>query len=710
MSFRSVSALLLLAALLGFLSPAGPAAANPLDAIDEDDQEALEALVLYPEDVREQALRVASEPARLKDLQELQEESQDDFRDLLGPYSQDDQEDLFELSRYPDLVEDIARGGPKSRGELERLAADYPEEVRAAAVRQGGERHSVVSRMHALLADFDGRFGDLIEDLPQAQQEAFRAMLRTPELLSLMVEHTDMTVLLGDAYERNPGELRDALADLNLAVAKRNAEDADDWKRSVESDPDLRRDYESAARDYQGQTGYSAYQPRTVVNVSINPYPFWVGYPWWYPVTYDYYDPWYWWYPRRHWGHCGYYYGPRVAFYGGPIWRPWYPSYAFTSWYFSFGHHHHRYPYLSDHFVSYYQQPVVIQNNFYVHNVQRRVVKKFVYKTDGVVPANYWRGKGKKERIESFREYGKIAPAVEKAEKDARRQELAGKRGSKRPGRDFAIDTDGKAAEVGRAEARKLVSRNPKDFPELSKVSKEDWERPRGKGRGKQAAGDLGTVPDTSRGKGKEKGSAAVPSLDDDAGDKGKGRARGKTQDAQPSLEGDSSGKGRARSGGGSQGGDPSPKSGKGRGRSDTGKATPTFESPTQDQGDGGGKSKSKAVDRSGRGKSSDVDRSGDGGRAKSMDADRSGDGGGSKGSSRARNPEPRQTYDPPKQKAPKYEAPKYEAPRAEPRVERSGGGRDRGDGGGGGGGNNKKKNAEEEQQEGGGGHGKRGR
>jgi hypothetical protein len=191
--------------------------------------------------------------------------------------------------------------------------------------------------MHALLSDFDHRFDELVEDLPTQKQRAFRTLLGTPELLSLMSEHTDMTVLLGDAYERDPGATRDALSELNLEVARRNAEEADDWKKTVDSDPDLRRDYDSAAADYRRDTGYNAYQgPSTVVNVSVNPYPYWFGYPWWYPVSYTYYDPWYWWYPRPHATAATT--SARASPSSAARWRPYYPSYHFTSW--RFGRHH----------------------------------------------------------------------------------------------------------------------------------------------------------------------------------------------------------------------------------------------------------------------------------------------------------------------------------------------------------------------------------
>jgi hypothetical protein len=533
MSPTQLSALLL-AALVALASSALPSAASPLDAIDDADEEALQALALYPEDVRERALVVASEPARVVELQKLQDESRDDFRDLLAPYSQDDQEQLFELSRYPGLVEEIARGGEKSRGELERIAAGHPEDVRAAAVRQGSERHRVVSRMHALLADSERSFDELIEDLPPPKREAFRGMLATPELLSLLSEHMDMTVLLGDAYERDPRGLRDALAELNVELARRNAEDADDWQRSVESDPDLRRDYDAAARDYQDATGFSAYRAPSgpSVSIHINPFPFWFGYPWWYPVSYHYYDPWYWWYPRHAWVHCGYRYGPRVVVYGGPVWRPWYPSFHFTSWYFSAGHHHHRYPHLSSRFIAYYERPVVVGHRHHHYDGRKRVVRKFVYDTDRAMPAGYLHGKDGKQRVERLREYGKIAPVVEKVEQKAWHQEAAGKRGT-RPGKDFEIRERGADPAV-RAETRKRVALDPKEFPELSKVGKQDWERDRDRSRGQDAKGreqgGRGASPSfESRGgaaREKDRAERGTPRFESPSGEQGRGAER----------------------------------------------------------------------------------------------------------------------------------------------------------------------------------------
>ncbi|HEX2484385.1 MAG TPA: hypothetical protein VHQ66_03745, partial [Myxococcota bacterium] len=487
---------------------AAPAfAADPFDPADEEDRVAVEALALYPEDVRNHILEASTETDRVHDLDRLQQRSQADFRELLEPYSENDQQDLFDLSRYPDLVEAIAEGGPKGRSELERIASRYPSDVREAVLRQGGARHRTIVRMNELLDDFDRRFDDLVADLPPRKAEAFRALLGSPEVLSLMTEHDDLTVALGDAYERDPQGTRERFADLGLAVARRNAEEADDWKEAVDRDPDLRRDYEAASRDYQADTGYAAYgAPRSTVNVVVNPYPYWVGYPWWYPVTYTYYDPWYWWYPRPYWGHVGWHWGPRFyTGFGGPIWRPWYPTPYFTSWYFSFGHHHARYPYLTDRYVGFYGyhdhwdddwDGRRVVNNVKVvnhYNFNKRVVKKFVYETDRVVSRDFLRG-SREERVKRIREFGKVAPELEKVQREARRKELGrdGRRADRMRVPDRVADAD--RATTRRA-ANEIVRKREKEAPDLARFA---GERPAAaeadgrRGRGRDAAAETG--------------------------------------------------------------------------------------------------------------------------------------------------------------------------------------------------------------------------
>ena len=114
------------------------------------------------------------------------------------------QEQLFEITRYPELIAQIVEGGPKSSDELEAIAEFYPEETRAAALAAGSSHWKVVARIDALLRDEAALLEERIAHLPEAKREAFRGLVAAPELMALLAENTALAVLLGDAYEREP--------------------------------------------------------------------------------------------------------------------------------------------------------------------------------------------------------------------------------------------------------------------------------------------------------------------------------------------------------------------------------------------------------------------------------------------------------------------------------------------------------------------------
>ena len=193
-----------------------------------------------------------------------------------------------------------------------------------------------------------------------------------------------------------------------------------------------------------------------------------------------------------------------------------------------------------------------IENHYHFN---KRVVKKFVYETDRVVSRDFLRG-SREERVKRFREYGKVAPELEKVQLEARRKELAGK--GRRPGRDFRIHEQAAEDKVAKAEVQKLVAKNPNQYPQLTKVRKEDWDQPaprRGRNGKGAVADDTPAFDAGGKGKGKNRTIDETPTLDRknrsgdasvDPGGKGKGKARNRGGDDTPAFEGTSkSGKGR---------------------------------------------------------------------------------------------------------------------------------------------------------------------
>jgi len=460
--FLSRAVVLILATLLPV---AATTLGEPLSGIADEDLPALEALSLYPEDLRRSILEASTEAHVLAELSSRQERSRESFSRLLEPYEQETQEQLFQLTRYPSLVAEIVAGGPKSPAELDTIAARYPEDARDAALAAGGQNWKLVSRAHALLSSEQKAFGQLVGELPDEKQSAFLALIDTPEVLALMSENTEMTVLLGDAYERDPDGVRLAFDNLQQVVAERNAEEARDFAEVVESDPELQEEVDASYREYEEEFVEPA-APAVVqqVNVQVSivrPYSYWVGVPPWVRADYSYYDPWMYWYPRPYWRHSGHWFGPRYTV----VHRA--PRYGFYGWYFNRPVHHHRYPRLSNHFLHQYDRHGYGRGYGRGHYGDHRgrhyrrfgpgghAVGHFVRNAEREMPAGFLRdGKNRPQRLA---EYGRL-------KNEMRRDD---RKSGKRRGH-------GKAKKHGRDDLDRFVAKRPGDFPGLTKLAADE--------------------------------------------------------------------------------------------------------------------------------------------------------------------------------------------------------------------------------------------
>ena len=459
------------ALLLSFLiAVAAGAESDPLGSIAEEDRSALEALSLYPEDLRLSILEASTEAHVLTELGARQKKSRDNFGRLLEPYEQDTQEQLFQLTRYPALVAEIVAGGPKSADDLETIAARYPEDARDAA-RSAGEQHwKLVSRVHALLAGEQAAFEQLVGDLPDTKQSAFLVLIDTPEVLALMSENTEMIILLGDAYEREPEAVRTAFDALQREVAERNAAEARDFAEVVDADPELKEEVEASYREYQNETEEYVEAPAPVQQVIVEvrvvrAYSYWTGVPPWVRADYSYYDPWIHWYPRHHWRHSGYHFGPRFALVHGA------PHHGFYGWFFNRPVHHRHYPHLSNHFLRHYDRHGYGGHHGRGHGYYRggrhgggyarhfgpgrHAVGHFVRDAEREMPAGFLRAG--KDRPLRLAEYGRLKNELRRADR---------KSGQKRG--------HGKWRKHRRDDLDRVVAKRPGDFPGLSKLAADE--------------------------------------------------------------------------------------------------------------------------------------------------------------------------------------------------------------------------------------------
>ena len=87
----------------------------------KEDSAAINALALYPDSVRMEIFTACEYPAIIVNVATLQKNSSAAFADLLSSYSRTKQEDVWNLSRYPNLITRLVEGGKKSKEDIETI-------------------------------------------------------------------------------------------------------------------------------------------------------------------------------------------------------------------------------------------------------------------------------------------------------------------------------------------------------------------------------------------------------------------------------------------------------------------------------------------------------------------------------------------------------------------------------------------------------------
>lgn len=321
----------------------------------KDNQKSIEALALYPEDIRLAILEASKYPEVLIKMQGIRDKTSTAFRTLIEDYPRQTQDYFYDFTRYPGLVKTLVAERNNTgaiRRALEVLPANKRDEAIGVVERQAG----TLAKIHDLNETAFGAYENLIAGYSAPAQQAFRALLGLPEVVDILNEDLRFTILVGDVYREDPAWAIHKMDSLNLAVARAHALEQEEWKKNIENDPQARQELQAAAREYANEYGYvdeiydigtddlyaapAPAAPAQVVRTYYYPYPYWFGYPWWSPQPC--------WRPYPYWWYWGFYpYHSTVVIIHMP-------SYHFMHWYFHRPYHHHRYNRLSTHFVNHY--------------------------------------------------------------------------------------------------------------------------------------------------------------------------------------------------------------------------------------------------------------------------------------------------------------------------------------------------------------------
>ena len=317
-----------------------------IDLVKEE-QEAVNAIVLYPEETRKAILNASRYPDALIKIEGIQSRTRKSFLELVEGYPQEVQKEVWDLSRYPDLINTLVVV-PES--EIDKALEAYPEVIHRRAKKVVSENYELLNRIDELDFIAESAYASLVQDYPEEIQNALDHLIGQPEVLTILMDNIRLTVLVGKIYEKDPEWLLNKADSLHHELAANNARELDDWKQSLEDDPESARQLQEVSEQYEDE--YSDYDDdyydydREERDITVNyyfdyHYPYWFGYPTWY------------YYPRwriyPYWYDWGFYFGPRnrIIVLGMP-------SYHFTFWYFNAPHHHYHYNHLSAHFTNHY--------------------------------------------------------------------------------------------------------------------------------------------------------------------------------------------------------------------------------------------------------------------------------------------------------------------------------------------------------------------
>jgi hypothetical protein len=362
--------------------------------IEQNNQATIDAISMYPTDTRRDILEASRYPEVVVRMSAMQKQSQSLFAEQLAPYSKDEQEKIWNLTRYPALISELVYDHPKSDAEISDILTRYPDEIHAIAMEEGRKNYDLLVQIDKSNASYQANLDQILVSYPRVTANAYRNLVKQPDILSTLYDNMQTTVILGDIYKTDPQYVLYETDSINQVLTQQNAQEATDWQQSLNQNPQAQQEYTQAAEEYAQENGYTqdeyqATMPAVASNYPVYPYNWWFGYPTWYTTPC--------WDPYPFWYDWGFYYGPggRPVFFGMP-------SYHFMNWYFYNPEHCRRYPEFGSHCYGYYSN----HRDGRFSNPVSRGVNDWRRRNKDVVTKDW--DNDKAGRSQRFKEYGQL--------------------------------------------------------------------------------------------------------------------------------------------------------------------------------------------------------------------------------------------------------------------------------------------------------------
>jgi len=293
-----------------------------------------DAVASYDANVRQSILVASEYPSVLMQLQKSQDQTMSSFQKMIGKFRQKKQEWFYTVTRYPELMHQLAALPAKqTKEEIYRLLPNQDPDLKEAAWKLYHNEKKNLAKLDNIRMSANSEFEKSVSHLNSSARVAFRDLQNRPDVLTLLTNNLNLTSKLGERYRTNSSELTNQLAMLHDKLEIQNQEQAAEFKKEMEKDKKAMKELEEASNAYKKNSYYNS--------PYYNPYSYWFGYPYWYPYPM--------WYPGISWYYPGFSFGVG-GLYG-------FPSYGFSYWFYNRGFYT-RYPHLYRGLGEYYQNNV----------------------------------------------------------------------------------------------------------------------------------------------------------------------------------------------------------------------------------------------------------------------------------------------------------------------------------------------------------------
>ena len=331
--------------------------------LTDQERAAVRALALYPPDVREAILETTLHPDVIVDLGKIADGSRKAFRDLVGQMPREDQALVWEVVRYPAMLDKVkALGDSPSEDAVRAAIADQPAKAQEALLQLAQKQPALIDQAHDIRLQAEDQVTAVLSQLPLPVESAFRIVIDHPEALSAMNENPEIVAKIAEVYQRDKVHVLARLEEVSQQIDDEYDDAVQSWAQQLEANPEATQQLIAASQAYADQNDIAAPAPQdadpttevdvdtteddsdVTVNVSVDnsatqtapapgytaegyvqPYPYYYGPP---PGYNDYY-------PYQQQDYAGYYINEI-----GELVVTGLVTYAFADWLFDDDHDH----------------------------------------------------------------------------------------------------------------------------------------------------------------------------------------------------------------------------------------------------------------------------------------------------------------------------------------------------------------------------------